>query len=217
MIKRYATLVIALLFASGCSKWPPHERDVKRHFKKHRDSFEALAVKMRETDYWRISYESEDSIEVDPVPPDQISESFILEGAAEWAQLLNKTGMYLVAQSDDWVSMSSGAAAFSDFEDIWGFLSITYDPRMLEGYKLCRPEHRRVGCGRCAVHLDGDWYISYEWSQKGLVPEARERLWNGEISEEEHAKVLGVALRACYEEGLSRMGYDVDAILRPEE
>ena len=113
---------------------------------------------------------------------------------------------------------TSSIAAIPGYQWGWnenqlGENGFTNDPNMLDEYKLCRPEFKKVPCGYCAVALSDDWFLHYVWSPEYFDEEANDAYLNGEISLDESRVSWAQDMRQCMIDGASEMGYDVQEII----
>ena len=200
-----------LILVSACGSWPPYEAKARQHFEKNRESFERLAEKMRGTDFWRVSVHRQTSVEVTPIADGDHDRKFIIDDDPEWRELLFKVGMYMVLQYD--------GAIWTDDLGTWGkyknrieTAGFAHSPTMLEKFKVCLPEFKRIPCGRCAVPLTDNWYIHYEWHPGYYSEEEWDSYLAGETTLEEYSESRDKANRQCHLDGYAEMGYDVDRI-----
>jgi hypothetical protein len=214
MSKLHSYCVFAiLLLLSACDSWPPNESKAKEHFAEKRDSFDRLAEKMRATDYWRVTIRHGTSVEVTPNAYGDYEEKFEIDDDPEWHDLLADVGMFMVVRkSEDSVSALSGNSGGWKENQI-GESGFTNNPKMLDDFKLCRPEFKQVACGYCAVILEDDWYLHYIWSPEYFSKDEREKRLNGEIPEDEYSESLRTAMRQCQIDGASAMGYDGQEVI----
>ncbi len=211
---RYRSLcaLALLLLVSACNGWPPYEAKARKHFVENHESFERLAEKMRGTNYWRVSTLAGTGVKVTPSAGGLYEEQFVIDDDPEWRELLVDVGMVMVLQSDDgWVWTDPGHL-WGERENQMGHNGFTHAPNMLDEYLSCQSEHEQIPCGQCAVSLGNDWYIHYRWYPDYFSKAERESYLNGEISLDEYSGSRNIALRQCYIDGYTQMGYDVKKI-----
>ena len=204
-------VVSALILLSACSEWPPFSSDAGKVFSENRESFDRLAEKMRETDYWRVSLSINGSVEVTPTL-DGPEPSFIIDDDPEWGELLGITRMRMVLQSDDgWVWANPGFLwAWRDNQ--FGSSGYTNAPILGSELLPCKPEFKKLECGRCAVPLEDDWYIHYEWQPEYFSEDDWQLLVDDEVSWDEYSGPFNDALDQCLIDGYTEIGYDANKL-----
>jgi hypothetical protein len=205
----YVFALLALL--SACNGWPAYEAKARKHFVENRDSFERLAKKMRATDYWRVSIAGT-NVNVTPSADGDYEDQFVIGDDPEWHELLVDVGMFMVLQSDDGAVWTDPGYLWGERENQMGHNGFTHDPDLLDEFVLCKPEHEQVPCGRCAVALEDDWYVHYIWYPDIFSQEEWGSYMNGELSLEDYNASLEIALKQCYIDGYTEMGYDINKI-----
>lgn len=205
-----------LLFVSACDSWPPNETKARQHFTENRESFERLATKMRSTDYWRVSIHGQTGVEVTPSADSDYEELFLIEDDPEWSELLGDARMFMVLQRDGVLWMDSGGT-WGEHENRTGHNGFTYNPNMLDEFKLCRPEYEKIRCGRCAVPLEDDWFIHYVWYPEYCSEEEQDFYLEGKTPSVDFSESRDDAYRQCHIDGYTQMGYDVEEIFGLDE
>lgn len=200
-----------LLLVTACNSWPPFESKAQQHFAENRESFEQLAEKMRGTDYWRVSIRGQTDVDVTPSADSDYEEQFVIDDDTEWRELLADVGMFMVLQADGAVWTDPGTL-WGEHENQMGHNGFTHNPKMLDEFKICQPEYEDIPCGRCAVPLEGDWYIHYIWYPEYFSREEWDSYLEGEIPLDEYSESVEIANRQCHIDGYTEMGYDIGKI-----
>jgi len=212
----YTVALLSILFLiSSCSSWPPYKTEARKYFYEKRDTFELLAAKMRETEYWRVSIYRAQGAEVRVSPNiEDISEDFILNDDPEWRELLNKLHLYMVLQSNGKVSFNDGTGLWGKSKNQVGFSGLFHSPSIKGDYVLCKPEFEKIPCGKCAIAIENDWYIYHQWSLLRFYKAEFEKYLNGDISLDYYNKKNDKARTQCHINGYKKMGYDIDKIFK---
>lgn len=211
-----AYLLFVLMSVSACNDWPPFEAEAHEHFEEHRDSFDRLSEKMRDTDYWRVSIRGDTGVRVTPRRDGDYSDQFTIDDDPEWRELLDATGMFMVLQQNGAVWTDPGQF-WSEGANLDGHNGFSHNMEMLDEFKICEPEHKRVRCGRCLVPLEDGWSIYYIWYPEYFSKEERDSYLNGETSLEDYLESRDKAFDQCHIDGYTRMGYDLGEILGSDE
>ena len=198
----------------ACGKWPPYEAELVEKFKTHRETFETLQSKIEASDYFRVSQTGilgipriKDSYDV--IAEIEDGESVrreIIQEDREWEELFRRAGLFSVEYYDNAVIL--GFVGKLTVKNRYVVAEYVHSPEDRAELKSCQEKQRQLGCGLCAVDLDGDWFIRYWWTPDELVPGGFDRVLEGEITEDEYHAIFDEELAKCRLDGYTAIGYD---------
>lgn len=199
---------VLFVLCSACERWPPAESDLREHFTEKRHAFEALAEKIRSSEFGHVSRGFGSEIYVVPAAGDY-NDRFKPENSVDWLSLLDATRMSLVDRDSDNSVSFDASFLFPDSESRTGLIAYVNDAELHDSATICDPDHEKIPCGYCVVGLGDDWFISYLWIQTLFDRERYDAFVEGELSFDEYSYERDKAQEQCRVDGLNEMGYPV--------
>lgn len=209
----------AIVFAAGCSRWPPDHKNLTDRFFENRSAFEKLESKILSTNYDRVTggcvLNSDRELvhtrvtlywtEIDPVSGELAYKRESIQ-SEEWNELFCAAIVWSVQQYDGIVSLGFGSGM--PLGEKFVGASYVHSEEQLSDRKACLPEHKKLECGLCAVPLDDAWFIEYWWTPDDILPDEYSMMIDGELSEEDYWSQFEQELKRCRVEGYQAIGYD---------